>query len=551
MENKEINNRKDINADNNNIDQNNKNQSSKEEMARIIAKNMTANRRQSNFQTSLNVDFYENMPKKQNKKSGKAKIISVIVLVLVLSFAAAFYLYGMSKTNDKFLPNTKINGTNIGGKTPKEVYDMIMKSDDIGIPSKITLVKFDGSEVDIDVKSIGYTDNVSDSVSKFYNEQNHYLWFVGLFKGDDYSFTPEYSFDKDKLDDQIQRRIIDASVDSIPKNASIEKNNDGFVVVKERQGGKIDSSKENVLVDYVHQGIADGLSRIDLSEVDCYEKPEITAEQLADTCRKLNDLSSVQLTFDFNYTKEVLKGSEFADWIILDGLKADETFRVDEDKAMKYVEKLAEKYDTYGKDRTFKSTSRGVITVSAGKGCYGWWIDQEKTCNAIVKAIKACKSSQVEVIYYVNPYSHYEYTCNPDWRTEKNDIGSTYIEVDLKKQHLWYYQNGKKKYECDIVSGMPTEERNTPEGVYKLWIKEKNKVLRGSLSTGETWETPVTFWNNISTFGVGLHDATWHPSFGGTRYKQYGSHGCINMPYKAAEYVYKNVPMGTPVVMYW
>ena len=98
---------------------------------------------------------------------------------------------------------------------------------------------------------------------------------------------------------------------------------------------------------------------------------------------------------------------------------------------------------------------------------------------------------------------------------------------------------------------MPTEERNTPGGVYKLWIKEKDKVLKGSLPSGETWETPVTFWNNISTFGIGLHDATWHTSFGGTRYKQYGSHGCINMPYKAAEYVYKNIPIGTPVVMYW
>ncbi|MDE6149679.1 MAG: L,D-transpeptidase/peptidoglycan binding protein [Ruminococcus sp.] len=539
-------------VNNNNTNQNmTKNQKSKEEMARIIAKNMTTNRRQSNSQQSSELHNYTQTDKKTEKKKSKGKIIVGLLIVLLVSFAAAFYLYGMSRTNDKFLPNTKINGKSVGGKTPKEVYDEILKSDDTAIPEKITLVKFDGNEVNVDVKSIGYIDNISESVTKFYDEQNHYLWFMSLFSGDDYSFTPEYSFDNDKLDNQIKRKVIDASADSVPQNAAIEKNGSSFVVVKERKGGKIDSAKEKVLFDYIHECIAEGSSYIDLSEVDCYQKPEITAEQLTETCQKLNDLTNVELTFDFNYTKEVLKGTEFVDWIVLDGLKANESFKVDEDKAMEYVEKLADKYDTYGKDRTFKSTSRGTITVSAGKGCYGWWIDQEKTCDAIVEAVKACKSADVEPIYYINPDSHYEYTCNPDWRTENTDIGNTYMEVDLKKQHFWYYKDGKLKYECDIVSGMPTEERNTPEGVYKLWIKEKDKTLKGSLSSGETWETPVTFWNNISTFGVGLHDATWHSSFGGTRYKQYGSHGCINMPYKAAEYVYKNVPMGTPCVMYW
>lgn len=520
----------------------------KEEMARVIAKNMNTNRRESNLHEASGTDYYAQAIE---KKSGKGKIAATIIIVVILFLAAAFYLYGMNRTSGKFLPNTTLNGEDVGGKTLKQVYDSIMQSEEMGIPDKITLVRFDGKEVVIDVDSIGYTDNISKNVSDFYGKQNHYLWFFSLVNGDSFNFKPEYSFDTDKIDDVVRRKIIDASAQLVPKNATIENSDSGFVVVKEVKGGKIDSDKENNLLKYIHECIADGETRIDLSEVDCYEQPEITAEQLAETCQKLNDLTAVELTFDFTYTKEVLKGSEFMDWITFDDLKKGETFKVDEDKAMKYVEKLADKYDTYGKNRTFKSTSRGIITVAAGQGCYGWWIDQQKTCDAIVKAIKECKSADVEPIYYVNPDSHYEYTCNPEWRTAKSDIGNTYMEVDLKKQHFWYYKDGKLKYQCDIVSGMPTEERNTPEGVYKLWIKEKNKTLKGSLSTGETWVTPVTYWNNISTFGIGLHDATWHTSFGGTRYKQYGSHGCINMPYEAAEYVYKNIPMGTPCVMYW
>ena len=76
-------------------------------------------------------------------------------------------------------------------------------------------------------------------------------------------------------------------------------------------------------------------------------------------------------------------------------------------------------------------------------------------------------------------------------------------------------------------------------------------MLSDTNAAGESWNTPVDFWNNISTFGVGLHDATWHDYFGGNRYEWAGSHGCINMPWDAAKYVFENIDINTPVFMYW
>lgn len=34
-----------------------------------------------------------------------------------------------------------------------------------------------------------------------------------------------------------------------------------------------------------------------------------------------------------------------------------------------------------------------------------------------------------------------------------NDIGNTYIEVDLSRQKMWYYVDGELYVETDIVSG--------------------------------------------------------------------------------------------------
>ena len=523
-----------------------KNNYSKEEMARTIAKNMSAQsfgNSESNNNSLSEKDFQEKKP------LSKAKIILMSVGAVALVALLTFYFYGMARTKDKFLPETYINGGNVGAMTVEEVTEFFKRRQAEEVPQNITIVKADGTSVAIPADKIGYKDNIAETVEKFYESQNHYFWFTNLFSKDDFKLEVEYSYELDKLDGEVRRRVVDTSADDGPEDAFIEKSDNNFVIVGEVQGTKIDSNKETELLDYIKEQITMGNTTVDISTLDCYEKPEVYSEDLQETCDKLNSLADMTIAYDFDYTTETLEGETIIDWITVNK-HSKVPFTVDSEKAMEYVEQLAEKYDTYGKDRTFKSTSRGTILVKQGKGCYGWWIDQQKTCDALIEAIEAGENASLEPVYYVNPNSNYKYTCNEDWRTEKSDIGKTYIEVDLKKQHLWYYEKGKLKYETDIVSGKPTEERNTPAGVYKLWLKEKDKTLTGSNST-ESWETPVKYWNNISTIGVGLHDATWHSSFGGDRYKLYGSHGCINMPLEAAKYVYENIEIGTPCVMYW
>ena len=50
--------------------------------------------------------------------------------------------------------------------------------------------------------------------------------------------------------------------------------------------------------------------------------------------------------------------------------------------------------------------------------------------------------------------------------------------------------------------------------------------------------------------GIGMHDAKWRSSFGGTLYKTGGSHGCINLPHSVAKKIYENISAGMPVLCY-
>ena len=50
--------------------------------------------------------------------------------------------------------------------------------------------------------------------------------------------------------------------------------------------------------------------------------------------------------------------------------------------------------------------------------------------------------------------------------------------------------------------------------------------------------------------GIGIHDATWRSSFGGSIYVYSGSHGCINTPYELAQTIFSEVEKGMPVICY-
>ena len=79
---------------------------------------------------------------------------------------------------------------------------------------------------------------------------------------------------------------------------------------------------------------------------------------------------------------------------------------------------------------------------------------------------------------------------------------------------------------------------------YPMTYKQRNATLKG-----ENYSTPVSYWMPFNG-GIGLHDAYWRSSFGGTIYKTNGSHGCINLPPAVAKTIYENISAGTAVLCY-
>lgn len=136
--------------------------------------------------------------------------------------------------------------------------------------------------------------------------------------------------------------------------------------------------------------------------------------------------------------------------------------------------------------------------------------------------------------------------CTKSNKVDKYNVGSTYIEIDLDLQHMWYFEDSKLMVSTPIVTGMKYS-MDTSTGLYDVYNKESPARL-----VGETWDTNVNYWMAVTYDGQGIHDSTWRYDYeyGGNTYTYDGSHGCINTPYDKVEEMYELVDIGTPVVIY-
>ncbi|MBQ8968090.1 L,D-transpeptidase family protein [Ruminococcus sp.] len=492
--------------------------------------------------------------KKKKKKMSATKVALICTCIVVMGLAGAggVYIMGRKAYDDAFLSNTYIGGVDVGGMDKKQAISELKKKS--VIPETVYITKKDGTGLNIKLADIGYVDNTEKAIDDLYNGQDHGKWIGAMFDKEEYTIADSFSYDKKLLEKELAHKLLRDQKAVAPKDAYITRlDNGSFSVVNEVDGDTIDENKIQLVYDYVEKELDKMNFDIAIGSVDCYKTAKVKADELYEDCTKLNNLHNIQITIDFVNDTELIDGNQVMEWTDFDEDAPVSNLEVDRDAVERYVDSLAEKYDTFGKDREFQSTNRGLITVPQGQGCYGWWLDKKGMTNYIINAIEECESVRTDAIWYVNPDSTYSYTCNPDWLSGGKDFSDTYFDVDLSAQHLWYYEDGKVKMESDFVSGYPSESRNTPAGVYKLWLKERGKTLVGS-SDGVSYASYVEFWNYISTIGIGFHDASWQGGvFGGTKYQSstWGSHGCINLPYDAAEFIYNNVEYDTPVFAYW
>lgn len=465
--------------------------------------------------------------KAEHRKNGKKAAWIAACTAGILLVAAGGVYAGMSqKYKTRFFPNTQINGVDASGKTAAEVQELIAE----GVNGyTLTITERNNQTETIAGTDIKLHAEFDGSLEKMVAAQNPFAWLWHM-KQEEYTIGTMVAYDDAALESQIRNlSCLDPEKAVEPVNAKISEyvSGQGYSIEPEQEGTAVEAEKLTQAVTGAIENLQDHLS---LEEADVYKKPTVLKNDasLAEQLDKMNKYAKMSVTYQFGDSTETLNGDQIHAWLIAN---ADGSVSVDSSKVSEYVSEMAKAHNTSNKAKTLKTSYGSTIQVSGGT--YGWKINQAAETEALAAIIASGESTTREPEYSQKAASH-----------GANDYGDTYVEINLTGQHLFFYKEGKLVVESDFVSGNLAKGWGTPAGSYPLAYKQKNAVLKG-----ENYRTPVNYWMPFNN-GIGMHDAKWRSSFGGTIYKTGGSHGCINLPPSVAKTIFDNISAGIPVICY-
>ena len=470
--------------------------------------------------------------KKETKKKKRTGLIVGIVLVCVLLGALAAGYIGVSMHyKDRFFAQTMVNGTDCSDMTIEEVEAILQSQVEEYV---LTILKADGESeqilgTDIDITYVGYH-----QIQEAFAEQNPYLWPESYFNSREIKADIEFTYDEEKLDAVIAKlACLQKENQKAPVNATVVYENGQFVIQEEVAGTKLDAEKVSAAI---HTCVTDMENSVDLTKIDCYVQPKFTKDSEAVIAAKdeMNTYLNASITYSLDNIEVTVNSDTFASWI---SVNEEMEPVISADLAKEFAETLGDKYNT--------SNKKGVIVtptgeeVSISNAVHGRKVGAQAESEQLIKDIKSGQTITREPKLSQTP--------TPEGQTA---WGDTYVEVDISDQYMWYIVDGEIVFETDVVTGKKGKN-DTPTGVYTILEKIKGKYLRGRLVNGKpSYVTWVDYWMRVTWSGIGFHDAPWQPTFGGDRYVNNGSHGCINMPPKKAKEFYGMLEVGTSVVIH-
>ena len=454
---------------------------------------------------------------KNKEKAGAGRTIVILFVVLLLLLTAGAYGYGVYYFSSHFLPGSMVNGFNCSYMTSEDTEDLLNQR--VGAYVLAVETMKNGQEA-ISAQDVGLSYVSTGIVKQLIKDQDRFTWFLAFNQDKNYDISESLSYNVELMGQAVDNlKCMQPENVVQPVDAQIQDTGDTFEIIPEVMGNALDRTKTE---EVISAAMLRGKTSVNLENESCYRKPSVysTDEQLKANCEKMNQLVKVIITYDFADRTETVDRTLIKNWF---GYDEDGNVILDENLVRQYVADLGLKYDTMGQTRTFLTYDNRQVEIKGGD--YGWVIDQDEEVKALIAAIESGVTQVREPVYLYSGYSR-----------GTNDIGSTYLEIDLTNQRLVFYQKGTPIVDTPIVSGNPDIEGcGTPTGCYALDAKESPAVL-----TGEDYEANVTYWMPFAG-NVGIHDASWRSEFGGNLYLWEGSHGCVNVPYDKAAEIYANI----------
>ena len=466
----------------------------------------------------------------------KIRIVFVIMLLLIL-FLPLGYFGLTSYYSRNFSLHTWINGVYCTGKTVEEANSELLSQIEAPI---VIITDGEGREYELDFSEMDYRADFTLGLYHYQQNQNPFVWLKNWGEPNEGTIQPITDYNETMLREAfMELPFVEEELES-PKLCYVQRFDwQGYQLV-DTLNSRLDIDKSFAkLVELIQAGHTYILQE----EFLCYMDVEPTREQKE--YRKLwsilEEYYNCDIVYDMGAEQIALTPDILSDFLVTkDSIPVFDvtgSLILDRQKVEAFVYDLVEDYDTYEKERQFQSTRGDLITITEGN--YGTKLNAEAEITFLMENLLADDMHTGIFRPHMPVYEKEAFVRG------KNDIGDTYIEIDMTDQKLYYYADGEIAVETDIVTGNMKKNMDTPEGIYSVYQKQTDRTLRGP-----GYASHVDYWMPVNG-NIGIHDADWRKKFGGTIYKTNGSHGCINVPVDVMPDLYEMVEVGTPVIMFY
>lgn len=441
---------------------------------------------------------------------------------------------------DNFPVNTWINGVYCTGKTVEQVNEELIA--DLGT-SSLYVVDADGASWEIAMSEAGVRPDFTVELKKYLKQNASFYWLENLQKSVSSQLeVTSFRLNEEKLRECFEALPFVATEQEREKGVAVHDSPSGYYL-QDDNSMRLDQEKAFT---YLKNCLLSGQTTIDLSVGECYGNvPDSTSDleqrklweqicEFTDRCSRLAyDMGAEIVEVSLADASDFLEKQSETE---LPLLNEEGKLAVDETAVRGWVERLASQYDTCGTEKEFAATRGDTVKVKYAS--YGTKLDKETEVSYLLDVLKGNIAVE-ENVPHVPAYLQQGYVRGLD------DIGGTYIEIDMTEQRMYYYEDRELILETDVVTGNTGRRMGTPQGIYFIYAMERNRTLRGP-----GYATPVKYWVPVNG-GVGIHDAGWRSKFGGQIYKSNGSHGCINTPTSVMAELYEKVEVGMPVLIFY
>ena len=464
--------------------------------------------------------------------------IGVALLAAILTVSFVYLRREWDRTT--FFENTTINGYNVSGKSPEEVLALLKGE---FTKANVHLTEGGREEAVWSLAQVGYTidenalmSGIEDALKK--QKSSIPVLLDSLMNGNSFEIDVPFRFDSEVFSSAVTTvALADARIENVDAAITYDQAAKNYSITPEVQGTLLNDSDIRQLVQQAVDAVIGGTRpEEDISVAipeSLYIVPSIlsTDPGLNLKVNTFNSYDKAVITYVFGEEKVVLDWNTICDWVVFENGQD----YLSEEKLREYVMGLGQQYNTIYYTRPFHTTGGSEIIFAENDNNYGYLIDEEGEYAQLLADIQSNTQTEREPVYAYRGVG----------RHGRDDMAS-YVEVSIGAQHLWFYKDYQLLLESDVVTGCVAKGTPTQTGIFPIAYKESPATL---IPSNETNGTSVQYWMPFYD-GQGLHDATWRTAFGGQIYQYRGSHGCVNMPYYAAEFIFNNADSGTPVVLY-